>query len=51
MDRAEGRLESRKQLGCLELRRSCVVQTGAIALIFSEHDKATVDAGIPASKS
>ena len=51
-DGAEGRLDSQKHLGgCLELRRSCVLQIGAIALIFSEHDKATVDAGIPASKS
>jgi hypothetical protein len=48
---AEGWLDSRKHLGCLELGRSCVVQTAAMSLKFSAHDKATVDAGIPVSKS
>jgi len=47
----EGWLDSRKHLGCLELGRSCVVQTAAIVLLLPAHDKATVDADIPVSKS
>ena len=42
---------NRKQLGCLELGRSCTVQTAAIALVVPAHDKVAVDACIPASKS
>jgi hypothetical protein len=48
---AEVWLDNRKHLGCLELRGSCIVLTAAMALIFCAHDKATVDAGIPVSKS
>ena len=42
---------NRKHLGCLELRRSDGVPTATMALIVPAHDKATVDAGIPVSKS
>jgi len=48
---AEDWLDSRKHLGCLELRRSDIVQAATIALFVPAHDKATVDAAcIPASK-
>jgi hypothetical protein len=48
---AEGWLDSRKHLGCLELRSSDSVQTATMALIVPAHDKVTADAGIPVSKS
>src|SRR5258705_6292381 len=43
-DGAEGWRNSRKHLGCLELRRSDIVESAAMALVVPPHDKATVDA-------